>query len=304
MDRLLRAINGGETLRVVAASTTESLREACRRQQVDGVAAIALGRALTSGVLLATLAKGKNERVRIHLQSNGPLGPLVVDAHGDGTVRACFSKEARGELHVGAAAESDVEGGRPSIGWAVGAHGYLTLTRDLGLGKPYQGSVDVRTGEVDEDVEYYLDHSEQLPTVLRTEVLLDGTGQVLRSAGVLVQSFPGSDPELLAEPRERLAAGNLRALMRHHDREPRELVGLALGGDDFREMLEHPVRFHCPCGRARALAVLSTLGPADLEQLADESEQTEVRCNFCGDVTTLDADAVRELARTLRDGQS
>ena len=65
MDTLLRAINEPETIRVVAAITTEAVREACRRQAAQGVAAIVIGRALTSGVLLATLAKGERERVRI-----------------------------------------------------------------------------------------------------------------------------------------------------------------------------------------------------------------------------------------------
>jgi len=83
-----------------------------------------------------------------------------------------------------------------------------------------------------------------------------------------------------------------------------QLVGFALGGEDFRRMLEYPVVFHCPCGPARALSVLSTLGASDLEALASEQETTEVRCNFCGNVTRLSAAEVRELATRLRASQS
>ncbi len=300
MDTLLRAINESETVRVVAATTTEAVREACRRQGARGVAAIVIGRALTSGALLATLAKGEGERVRIQLGGAGLLGQVIIDAHGDGRVRACVARAQLDEPLVG----GGDTGERPSTALAIGTRGHVVVTRDLGLATPYQGTVELHSGEIDEDLEHYLDTSEQLPSALRAEVLLDQHGEVLRAAGVLAQSFPGSDLALIAEVRERLAGAALRTVLSAHAREPGELVGLALGGAGFRSMLEHPVRFHCPCGPKRALSVLATLGPNDLEALADEQQHTEVRCNFCGQATTVGAAEVRELAARLRRVQS
>ncbi len=300
MDTLLRAINEAETVRVVAATTTEAVREACRRQQARGLAALVTGRALTSGALLATLAKGERERVRIQLSGGGPVGQVIIDAHGDGRVRACV---ARGELDEPLASAYGA-GERPSTTAAVGVRGHVVVTRDLGLARPYQGSVELRSGEIDEDLEHYLETSEQLPSALRAEVVLDANGDVLRAAGILAQSFPGSDPGLIAAVRERLAGAALRAVLAAHEREVDELVGLALGGAGFRRMLEHGVEFHCPCGPQRALSVLSTLGANDLEALADEQDQTEIRCNFCGQATMVSAAEVRELAARLRSVQS
>jgi molecular chaperone Hsp33 len=180
----------------------------------------------------------------------------------------------------------------------------VVVTRDLGLATPYQGTVELRTGEVDEDLEHYLDASEQLPSTLRAEVVLDQHGEVVRAAGILAQSFPGSDPQLIAAVRQRLAGDALRTVIGAHERGVEELVGLALGGAGFRSMLEHPITFHCPCGPERALSVLSTLGANDLETLADEQEQTEVRCNFCGQATMVAAPELRALAARLRRVQS
>src|SRR5690606_6474664 len=247
MDTLLRAINQPETVRVVAAITTEAVREACRRQDAQGVAAIVVGRALTSGVLLATLAKGERERVRIQLGGGGPVGQVIIDAHGDGRVRACVERR----LPQNRLLEVAPIGRRTSTASAVGRRGHVVVTRDLGLATPYQGSVDLRSGEIDEDLEHYLETSEQLPSTLRTEVVLDNHGEVLRAAGVLAQSFPGSEPEVIAEVRERLAGDALRTVITR-EREVEDLVGLALGGAGFRGMLEHPVSFHCPCGPERA----------------------------------------------------
>ena len=218
MDTLLRAINEPETIRVVAATTTEAVREACRRQEARGVAAIVIGRALTSGALLATLAKGERERVRIQLGGHGPVGQVIIDAHGDGRVRACVERQLS-EAQL----EPIVIGQRPSTASAVGTRGHVVVTRDLGLATPYQGTVDMRSGEVDEDLEHYLDASEQLPSTLRTEVVLDQHGEVLRAAGILAQSFPGSDPELIAAVRKRLAGDALRTIIAAHERElPRD----------------------------------------------------------------------------------
>ena len=302
MDTLLRAINTPETIRVVAATSTETAREACRRQGIRGAQAMAIGRAVTAGALLATLAKSDKERVRIQIQGHGPIGQLIIDAHGDGRVRACLATILADD-HPAQVLRDAVDEDRPSTAAVVGTRGHLTITRDLGLARPYQGSVDLVSGEIDDDLEHYLDTSEQLPSVLRTEVVLDQSGEVLRAAGVLVQGFPGIPPQELLGPRVRLQS-SLRELLLAHDRSPHELVGLALGGDEFRAMLEHPVSFHCPCGPERALSVLSSLGADDLEQLASEQEQTEVRCNFCGDVTEVDAAALRELASELRRVQS
>lgn len=299
MDTLLRAINLPETVRVVAAITTESAREACRRQQASHATAVVLARAMTVGALLATLAKSEKERVRIQLSGGGPVGPVAIDAHGDGRVRACVGKALAPSHLVNHTLDAAP---RPSVAVAVGARGHVVVTRDLGLAVPYQGSVELCSGEIDEDLEHYLRHSEQLPSAIRAAVVLDGDGQIVHAAGVLAQSFPGADPAEIDEIRERL--GGLRELLVAHARGLDELVGLALGGAGFRPMLEHGVRFECPCGPERARSVLATLGASDLEALADEQEQTEVRCNFCGQVTALDADQLRALAASLRLGQS
>jgi molecular chaperone Hsp33 len=302
MDALLRAINEPETVRVIAATTTESAREACRRQGATGVTAVVVARAITAGALLATLAKAERERVRVQLSGGGPVGQIMIDAYGDGRVRACVARTLPLTHLANRLMVPDGPDARPSVALAVGARGFAVVTRDLGLASPYQGSVEMQTGEIDEDLEHYLANSEQLPSAMRTAVVLDHDGHILRAAGVLAQSFPGSDPQLIDLVRERL--GGLDALLDAHARELEDLVGLALGGENFRRMVEHPVQFYCSCGPERALSVLATLGPTDLETLAAEQEQTEVRCNFCGQSTSLAAEQVRELAAQLRRGQS
>jgi len=295
VDLLRRAIKTDFSLRVVAAVTTQLVVEACARHALRGAEAVALGRALTAGCLLTTLTKHEGERLRLELRSSGPLRGLLIDARGDGTIRGCLqrrlSAEAHGRLSSGT--------GRLRVAPALGQHGTLSVTRDLGLEQRYQGTVEVVSGEVDVDIEHYLNTSEQLPSALACEVVLDHHDRVLRAAGLLAQTFPGGDTTELEALRAVLGAGNLVDLLRH-ERSCEELIGFALGGEGYDDMGASPLRFQCSCGPERARSVVATLGADDIEALAAEQPQTEIRCEYCGSVYTLSAAELRELAAAIR----
>ena len=232
MDRLLRALDADKAIRVVGAVTTELVREAARRHGLRGAAAVLLGRGLTAGCLLATLTKRDDERVRIAVHADGPLGRVLVDAYGDGRVRGCYLSERAARIHAWPGP------GRASLGPLVGP-GQLMVARDMGLANTYQGVVQLRSGELDEDLERYLSDSEQLPSVLRCHVVVGPDGDVVRAAGVLAQTFPGSEPERLDRLRATVTGdgeGDGLAVVLQHERSAEELVGFALGGEAFHGM--------------------------------------------------------------------
>lgn len=301
MDRLLRGLDADKAIRVVAAVTTGLVSEAARRHRLRGAAAVLLGRALTAGCLLATLTKREGERVRIAMRGDGPLGRVLVDAHGDGRVRGCFLAERASQIHV------PVAPGRAVLGPLVGS-GHITLTRDFdgtgsGASSTYQGVVALRSGELDEDLERYLTDSEQLPSVLRCHVVLGPDGEVVRAAGVLSQTFPGAELERLDRLRAALAGDRLPDVLRH-ERSVEALMGLALGGEEFHANEPTALRFACGCGAERARSVVSTLGADDVDALAEERGGTEVRCNYCGDEYALTKADLHELAQALREQRS
>lgn len=302
MDELLRAIKPDFSLRVVAATTTGLVTEACERHGLRGVEAVALGRALTAACLLTTLAK-RGERMRLAMRSSGPLRGLLVDCRGEGDgegaearrlgVRGCLQRRL---------SPADARRGL-GLAAAIGSSGSLTVTRDLGLEQLYQGTVEVVSGEVDRDIEHYLNVSEQLPSVLACEVVLGASGAVQRAAGLLCQTFPGGETDGLVALRTALDGGGLVDLLRQ-DRGCEALIGFSLGGETFESMERSELRFHCGCGLERARGVVAILGAADIEALAGEQEQTEVKCEFCGAVYVMTAAELRELAAEIRRDRS
>ncbi|HEY2745750.1 MAG TPA: Hsp33 family molecular chaperone HslO, partial [Polyangia bacterium] len=98
VDHLVRAIDRERHVRVCAAMTTALVADAARRHAATPMVARAVGRALTAGVMLATLTKG-DERVTVQLIGDGPIGSITVDASGNGDVRGyALHPEAGAEL--------------------------------------------------------------------------------------------------------------------------------------------------------------------------------------------------------------
>ena len=299
-DSLRRGPNADDTLSVITVCCTRAVADACDGAPLRGIDAIALGRAFAGAFLLMANAKRDEERLRIQIAGEGQLGQIMVDVHGDGRGRAALQVALPPEhpLHILAD-----ERPRPVLAPVVGLPGTMTITRDLGVARRYQGHVELVSAEIDEDLQAYLLESEQVESALRVAVQLDAKGQVVAAGGVLVQALPGTEVALVEAVRERLAEGALyESLARGLSHEA--LAALALGVEpDALELgtaLERPLRFECNCGPERARRVLSSLGAEDLDKLADEQPVTEIRCNFCGKVTEVSADAVREIASAIR----
>ena len=271
-DVLVRAIAPTDELRLSAAVTTEVVREAQRRHDLSPAATVAMGRALTSGLLLATMTKGE-ERVTLQVVGSGPIGNIVADANAHGDVRGYVKNpNLRAELALGA---------RPQIEPIVGRHGILNVTRDLGLRDLYQGQVQLTTGEIDEDVESYLRTSEQIPSALSCEVVLDDDGKVLRAAGILIQALPGGEADAVTRAQHRLRTGALHRLLASGDVSAEQLLEGLSPSQPVQVLSDRPVRFQCQCSDERIRATLQLLTALELDEMIAENKPAEVTCNFC-----------------------
>ena len=70
-DYLVRAMLGDNQARLFALRTTDVVREAATNHQMTPVAAAALGRALTMGLVLGAMLKGER-RFLFRLRAMGP----------------------------------------------------------------------------------------------------------------------------------------------------------------------------------------------------------------------------------------
>lgn len=196
-DYLVRAMLGDNQARLFALRTTDVVREAATNHQMTPVAAAALGRALTMGLVLGAMLKGE-ETISIQIKGDGPLMGIVVSANSRGEVKG-YVGNPRVELPAR-------EDGKLDVGAAVGK-GNLYVIRDLGLKEAYQGTVPLQTGEIGEDFAYYFTNSEQVPSAVGLGVLVGTDGLPLASGGIIVQLLPDAinDEQFISALEERLS---------------------------------------------------------------------------------------------------
>jgi molecular chaperone Hsp33 len=274
-DEIIRCVLQGRPVRIVAVTTTGVAREAARRHEASPAAAIALARGLTAGLLLATLTKD-DERVTLQVLGDGPLGGLTVDATAAGTARAYVTNPG-----VALPASS---GARARLAAAVGRIGLVNVIRDVGLRETFSGRIPITSGEIDEDVEQYLETSEQIASALACDAALASDSTVAFAAGILVQALPGSDGAArVAAARQVIAGGEFLRALGQGPGDAEAVVASVLGGQlgEVQVLDRRPVRFDCPCSRARAGTSLALLGEPELAAMILDDGKAEVTCNFC-----------------------
>lgn len=281
-DQILRSLIDDGRARVVAATATSAVREMAERHGIVGIPAIALGRSALAGLLLATLTKDE-EQVTLQVLGDGPLAGVTVDARSSGRVRG-FVKRPHSIVWDQKLATPPIH-----IGAAIGCKGVLSVVRDLGMAHNYSGQVALSTGEIDQEVESYLITSEQIDSVVRCDVLVDGEGKVTAAAGLLVQTLPQAHGAALVEfVRDTLRDSAFSKVLvdaLSQGTVAAEFVARSALGDSAHDMQvldTRSIEFFCPCSRERAESTLGMLRQEDLKDMILEDNHAEVTCNFCG----------------------
>lgn len=293
-DQLIRATAAEGGIRAVGVITTRLTEEARRRHKLSYVATAALGRSMSSALLLASNMKQKDSRVNIRIKGDGPLGGLLVDAGLDGTVRG-YVENPGVELPPNARGKLDVGG-------AVGNDGYLYVVRDVGYGYPYSSTVKLVSGEIGDDVAHYLVSSEQTPSALVVGVFVGAEG-VVASGGLLVQVLPKAarDDSLVEMLESRVATlSGFTPLLQAGKTLP-DIFEQLLGDMGLVILPEvQMLRFHCGCSFERVLGALKMLGEAELQDMIEKDDGAEATCHFCGEVYKASSDELAQLIEDLR----
>jgi molecular chaperone Hsp33 len=287
-DYLVRATAMDGLVSAFAIDATGVVEELKRRHDTIPVVTAAIGRLSTGALLFGAMLKEDDHMVTVRMQGNGPAGTLLASANATGGVRGLVSNPQP--------AVEQVHNGKLNVRGAVGTSGHLTVTKDLGLGQPYVGTVEIVSGEVGEDLAHYLLRSEQVPSAVGIGVFVNADGSVDAAGGYIVQLLPGvSDADAARIENVIRDLPHPTTMLRSGDT-PEDILGRVLG-PEHQLLDQREVRFECPCSLDRAERAIRMLGRQAVIEMIEEGAArggAELTCEFCTERYLIPLTTLRE----------
>lgn len=292
-DYIVTGICADGYARVVGASTKHLVQQMLDIHNTSPLASAALGRLLTGACLMSNQLKNETDCITLQVKCNGPIGGMIAVSDAHGNVRG-YCQNPHVDLPL---RESD---GKLDVGGAVGS-GVLNVMKDLGLKEPYNGTVELLTGEIAEDLSYYLVSSEQVPSVVAVGVLVFPSEtapcgyEIAAAGGYMIQLMPGA-PDSLIDTLEQRVAGFLPVtMMLNAGATITDVCEDLLRGLDFQVQKEIPCAYKCNCSKERMEQALLSIGKADLKAIADEDHGAELVCHFCNTRYRFEEEELRKM---------
>ena len=291
MDYVVRATAAEGYIRAFAATTKQMAEDARAAHDTSPVATAALGRLLTGAAMMGTMMKGDKDLLTLQIKGDGPLGGIVVTADSHGAVKGYVVHP-----HVILPANSK---GKLDVSGAVGK-GVLQVIRDLGLKEPYQGSVDLQTGEIAEDLTFYFATSEQVPSSVGLGVLMEKDNTVRQAGGFIIQLMPYTPDEVIDRLEEKLSHVSSVTAMLDEGKSPEQILEDLLGDFGLEINEKTQTQYRCDCSKERFARALISIGRRDLGEMVRDGKPIEVNCHFCNRKYQFSLEELKELYQAAR----
>lgn len=289
-DYMVIAVPKKEPVRVYVVKATNTVETARRIHGLSPSATVAMGRAIVGALLLTSLLKhGTNQKLLLKIEGDGPIGPIVVEVDAKGRVRG-FVGNPQVDTFV-----KEVDGKKKfDVAKVVGKSGTLTVVKELGTGKPYTSVVPLISGEIGQDIAYYLYQSEQTPSAVAVGVKVSEEGSVRHAGGFLVQTLGGTSEKVKELLEKRILELPSVTEMMERGMRPEDVAVEILKDMEPQLIGLKEVEYYCPCDEEVAKASLFLLTLQELEDIFKENELAEVHCKFCGRIYRFDKSILEE----------
>lgn len=288
-DYIVRGTAADASIRAFAITGKDLVETARVDHNTSPIMTAALGRLLCGGAMMGTMMKGEKDLLTLQIQCSGPAKGLTVTADAMGNVKGFavnplvdLPPNAQGKLNVGGALEL----------------GVLSVIKDMGLKEPYVGQCQLQTGEIAEDLTYYFATSEQVPSAVGLGVLVDKKdGTVKQAGGFIIQLMPFTPDDVIEKLEKKIAEIDSVTNMLERGLTPERILEEVLGefGVEFTDTI--PAAFKCDCSKEKVSRALSTISKKDMQDIINDGESIEVKCQFCNSAYKFEVEELKELRK-------
>lgn len=287
-DRLIKGIETKGRFKISVVKTTDVVQTAKDNHGLSLLNTVLLGRTLTAAMLLASELKGE-ERIKVQMEGNGPVGFLVAEANRVGEIRG-YSQNPAVELDY---SQPDV-----SIGDGIGL-GLLTVSKTLyNEAEPRTSTIEIVEGDVLSDMAHYMAQSEQVLSAFLLDVSLKDNGDVNQAGGLLIQRLPEADESVMKTLQKTVRELPPVSIFLEDGHYIDAIMEEACKPFSVKELDRQPVHFFCRCSTGKFKNALSLLSYEDLKELKGEDQ--EMVCHYCGSKHTVSEEEIYSIVESAK----
>ncbi len=291
-DHILRITGGDHQIRLFVAVTNDMVEKARATHKTSPVATAALGRTITAGAIMGSMMKGGQKDVlTLQFKGDGPIRNVLVTANAKAEVKG-YVGEPLVDIPLKPNGKLDVSG-------AIG-RGHLNIIKDIGMKEPYNGQIELVSGEIAEDLTYYFASSEQTPSVVALGVLVDKDYSVKQSGGFILQLLPNATEEVIQQLESNIGKITSMTAMLEEGLTSEEIASTVLDGLDYQVLDRVEPVYECDCSRGRVTKALMTVGSKELEQMIDDGETIDMSCHFCNTHYKFQIHDLQEILHSIK----
>ena len=278
MSTILRAMTRDGSARAYVINSKDIVNEAISYHKTSPTATALLGRLLTATSVMGTMLPEDGCTLTVAIRGNGLAGTTLAVGDYYGDVKG-YIANPQADLPLKPSGKLDVSG-------IVGG-GILSVSKDVGDDVPFNGNIELVSGEVAEDIAQYYAVSEQTPTLIALGVLVDTDYTCRAAGGVFVQLLPFADEEIISKLEENAKLLNNISTQFDKGLSNEDILKLALNGIEYDLFDEIDVKYSCNCSRERTARAILSLGKNEVldifkeQREKGEDEKLVLGCHFC-----------------------